>query len=128
MSERNGPSASPDLIELRGLRALGICGALPEERERVQPLEVDLDVVADLSVAGRTDALDDTVNYGELAEAIERVITTERFTLLECLAERITEVLLQVDGVIEVTVAVRKLRPPVPQQLATSGVRITRGR
>lgn len=127
MSDPRGRSGAPDLIELRGLRALGICGALPEERERAQPLEVDLDVVADLSLAGRSDALDDTVNYGELAEAIDRVITTERFTLLERLAERLTEVLLAVDGVIEVTVAVRKLRPPVPQQLATSGVRITRG-
>lgn len=128
MSDPREPSGAPDLIELRGLRALGICGALPEERERVQPLEVDLDVVADLSVAGRSDALDDTVNYGDLADAVERVITTERFTLLERLAERLTEVVLAVDGVIEVTVAVRKLRPPVPQQLATSGVRITRGR
>ena len=128
MTDLRGPSGAPDLIELRGLRALGICGALPEERERAQPLEVDLDVVADLSVAGRSDALEDTVNYGELADAIDRVITTERFTLLERLAERLTEVLLAVDGVVEVTVAVRKLRPPVPQQLATSGVRITRGR
>jgi dihydroneopterin aldolase len=128
MTDPRPSSGPPDLIELRGLRALGICGALPEERVRVQPLEVDLDVVADLTTAGRTDALDDTVNYGELAEAVEAVITTERFTLLERLAERITEVVLAVDGVQAVTVAVRKLRPPVPQHLDTSGVRITRPR
>jgi dihydroneopterin aldolase len=119
-------ATAPDRIELRGLRALGICGALPEERERVQPLEVDLDVVADLATAGETDALTDTIDYGALAEAVEAVITTERFTLLERLAARVTEVVLEVDGVLEVTVAVRKLRPPVPQQLDTSGVRITR--
>src|SRR5215207_3465148 len=112
MAEPSHLSGPPDRIELRGLRALGICGALPEERERAQPLEVDLDVVANLSVAGRTDELDDTVNYGELAEAVDRIITTERFTLLERLAERLSEVLLAVDGVVEVTVAVRKLRPP----------------
>ena len=128
MSDPHPSSGSPDRIELRGLRALGICGALPEERERVQPIEVDLDVVADLTVAGQSDALDDTVNYGELAEAVEAVITTERFTLLERLAERITEVVLAVAGVEGVTVSVRKLRPPVPQQLDTSGVRITRPR
>ena len=45
-------------IELRGLRAAGICGALPEEQERAQPLEVDLDVVADLAAAGTSDALE----------------------------------------------------------------------
>jgi dihydroneopterin aldolase len=126
MADLAHPSGAPDVIELRGLRALGICGALPEEQERVQPLEVDLDVVADLALAGRTDDLGDTIDYGALAAAVEQVITTERFTLLERLAERITEVVLAVDGVLAVTVSVRKLRPPVPQQLSTSGVRITR--
>jgi 7,8-dihydroneopterin aldolase/epimerase/oxygenase len=117
-----------DLIELRGLRASGICGALPEERVRPQPIEVDLDVSADLSAAGRSDDLDDTVDYGGLAAAVERVITTERFVLLERLAQRLAEVTLADGRVTEVTVAVRKLRPPVPQQLDTSGVRITRHR
>lgn len=117
-----------DLIELRGLRASGICGALPEEQVRAQPLEVDLKVYADLAAAGRTDDLDDTVDYGSLADAVERVITTERFVLLERLAERLAEVVLADERVDAVTVAVRKLRPPVPQQLTTSGVRITRRR
>lgn len=117
-----------DLIELRGLRALGICGALPEEQVRVQPIEVDLDVEADLSLAGRTDELGDTLDYGELAAEVERVITQERFALLERLAQRLCDVVLADERVVSVTVSVRKLRPPVPQQLATSGVRITRGR
>jgi dihydroneopterin aldolase len=117
-----------DVIELRGLRALGICGALPEEQERVQPIEVDLDVEADLRAAGASDALADTVDYGALSAAVEQVITGERFTLLERLAQRICDVVLDDERVTSVTVTVRKLRPPVPQQLATSGVRITRVR
>ena len=44
---------SVDLIELRGLQVIGICGALPEERDRAQPLEIDLDVEADLGAVGR---------------------------------------------------------------------------
>lgn len=117
-----------DEIQLRGLVASGYCGALPEEQERMQPLEVDLDVALDLGPAGQSDALDDTVDYGVLCAMVERIITTERFTLLERLASRIAEVALADDRVESVTVAVRKLRPPVPQQLTTSGVRITRTR
>jgi dihydroneopterin aldolase len=117
-----------DQIELRGLVAMGYCGALPEEQEKVQPLEVDLDVALDLGVAGASDALDDTVDYGVLCAMVERIITTERFTLLERLATRIAEVALADERVGSVTVSVRKLEPPVPQQLATSGVRITRSR
>ena len=120
--------ASTDIIELRGLRAAGICGALPEGQERAQPLEVDLDVVTDLAAAGSSDALDDTVDYGALAQAVHDVLTTERFVLLERLATRLTEVVLDDPRVAQVTVAVRKLRPPVPQLLDTSGVRITRAR
>ncbi len=117
-----------DVIELRGLRALGICGALPEERVRVQPLEVDLDVVADLAPAGASDDLVDTLDYGLIAEQVERVIVDEKFVLLERLAARLAEVVLGDSRVESVTVSVRKLRPPVPQQLDTSGVRITRSR
>jgi len=116
-----------DRIELRGLRASGICGALPEEQERAQPLELDLDVHTDLAPAGRSDALVDTVDYGALCRAVEHVVTTERFTLLERLATRVAEVVLDQDPRVEgVTVSVRKLRPPVPQQLETSGVHIER--
>jgi len=117
-----------DRIELRGLVASGRCGVLPEELARAQPIEVDLDVIVDLAPPGRSDQLDDTVEYGAICSVVERVITTERFALLEALAERIAEVVLRDDAVLAVEVAVRKLRPPVAQQLATSGVRITRSR
>lgn len=119
----------PDQIELRALRSTGICGALPEEQERAQPLEVDLDVTADLAAAGASDALSDTVDYGVLCRVVDEVITGERFTLLERLATRLAEAVLAQDRrIVSVTVAVRKLRPPVPQQLSTSGVRIIRSR
>ena len=115
-----------DLIELRGLMALGVCGVLPEEQERAQPLEVDVDIEADLRAAGDSDDLDDTIDYGAVCELVERVITTERFKLLERLAARIAELILSDDRALGVTVSVRKLRPPVTQILDTSGVRITR--
>lgn len=118
----------PDRIELRGLQAVGICGALPEERERPQPLELDLDVVVDLGPAGRSDDLDDTVDYGALAQAAVAIVEEGEPVLLEALAETVATALLSNSRVEEVTVAVRKLRPPVPVALATSGVRITRRR
>lgn len=127
MSADAGPVGSPDLIELRGLRLVGICGALPEERERAQPLEVDLDVEVDVSVAGRTDVLTDTVDYGGLCDAVAGVVAAGEPQLLEHLATTISTAVLAVDQrIAAVTVGVRKLRPPVPHDLATSGVRIRR--
>jgi dihydroneopterin aldolase len=117
-----------DRIELRGLVASGFCGALPEEQQRPQPLQVDIDLHLDLAAASKSDALDDTVDYGALCANVERVIVTERFTLLERLAERVAEVSLSDDRANAVSVTVRKLRPPVPQQLATAGVHLERAR
>jgi FolB domain-containing protein len=120
--------ADADRIELRRLVASGYCGVLPEEQQRPQPLEIDLDIHADLGPAGASDQVDDTVDYGAVCDLVERVVRTERFGLLERLAARLAEVVLGDPRVGSVTVAVRKLRPPVPHLLDTAGVRITRGR
>jgi len=127
MAERGTARSGADRIELKGLRVVGTHGALPEERDRAQPFEVDLLLVADLSAAAASDRLADTVDYGAVARAAVRVATEERFTLLEALAERIAQEVGRTQALVtSVTVAVRKLRPPVPVELATAGVRITR--
>jgi 7,8-dihydroneopterin aldolase/epimerase/oxygenase len=118
-----------DLIQLRGLRVVGVHGVLPEERERAQPFEVDLDIETDLSSAGASDHLDDTLDYGALTAIAERVVAEESYGLLERVAARVAEALLDADErVASVTVTVWKLRPPVPMQLDRAGVRITRRR
>jgi len=121
--------AGDDVIELRGLRLAGIVGVLPHEQAQAQPLELDVDLHLDLAPAGRSDALTDTADYGALCEVAERVVTTTSYALLEALAEHLATDLLEADDrIATVTVSVRKLRPPVAQQLDTSGVRITRTR
>jgi dihydroneopterin aldolase len=118
-----------DVIELRGLRLAGVVGVLAHEQAQAQPLELDLDISLDLGAAGASDDLADTVDYGALCAEAERVVTTTSYALLEALAEHLASALLAADARIDtVTVSVRKLRPPVAQQLDTSGVRITRGR
>jgi dihydroneopterin aldolase len=120
---------SSDLIELRGLHLVGIVGVLPHEQAHAQPLELDLDIALDLAAAGTSDDLADTVDYGALCDVAEEVVTTTSYALLEALAEHVASAVLAADTRIDaVTVSVRKLRPPVTQQLSTSGVRITRGR
>jgi dihydroneopterin aldolase len=117
-----------DAIVLRGLRALGHCGASAEERDRAQPIEIDLEACVDLAPAGRTDDVAETVDYAVMCSKVEQVVRTERFALLEGLATRVAEVAMADGRVRAVTVTVRKLRPPVPQHLASAGVRLTRVR
>ena len=102
-----------DRIVVAGIRELGTHGVLPEEQTRPQPFEVDVELTVDVTSAGATDALDDTVDYSAVAEAISRVVTSERYALLERLATRIAEVCRVDQRVTGVRVTVRKLHPPV---------------
>ncbi len=123
------PDGRPlDRIELRGLRALGICGALAHEQQQSQPFEIDLTVFTDLAPAGQSDALVDTVDYGDLAVVVEAIVSEGRFVLVEAMANAIATAALAHDLVEAVTVSVRKLRPPVPIDLDTTGVTISRSR
>jgi 7,8-dihydroneopterin aldolase/epimerase/oxygenase len=118
-----------DRIELRGLRVLARVGVLPQEKASDQPLELDLDLVVDLSAAGASDALADTVDYGAVCDAAVAAVRAGHVELLERLAAAVVESVLAADARIAgVELAVRKLRPPVPHDLASSGVRIVRSR
>jgi dihydroneopterin aldolase len=111
-------------ILISGLRELGVHGVLPEEQARPQPFEVDVELTADLTTAGASDSLDDTVDYAAVAEAVSRVVRTERYQLLERLATRIAEVCRVDERVTAVTVTVRKLHPVVRAMVDHVAVRI----
>lgn len=108
---------------------VGVHGALPEEQDRAQPFEVDVDLVLDLTAPGLTDDLADTVDYGAVVAIAAGVVERERHRLLERVAARIADDVLAADGrIAEVDVTVRKLRPPVPVDLTSAAVAISRAR
>jgi len=115
-----------DRILVSGLRELGVHGVLPEEQVRPQPFEVDLELLVDVTAAGRSDALDDTVDYSAVCEAVSRVVSSEQYRLLERLATRIAEVCCADPRVVGVVVEVRKLHPPVRAMLDYVAVRVER--
>lgn len=117
------------ILELRGLRTVVSIGVLPEERERPQPVEIDIDAEIDDESAAVSDALADAVDYGAVVAAVERDLASGHVDLLERAAGRVADAVLGLDGrIAAVEVVVRKLRPPVPADLATAGVRIRRTR
>jgi dihydroneopterin aldolase len=120
--------AEGDRIELRGLRVVGTHGVLPEEKSRAQPFEIDLDLWVDLALAAGSDRLADTVDYaGVVAGVVALVAGPTSYELLEALAGAIADTTLASDlRITAVTVALRKLQPPLPADIASVGVRLTR--
>ena len=115
-----------DVIELRELRVSAVVGVLSEERDRAQPLAFDLDIERPMEEAAMNDDLAETTNYAEVLRLTAAVARDGRFLLLETLAYRVAREILAFDPAIaSVTVAVRKLHPPVAEDVATVGVRCT---
>jgi dihydroneopterin aldolase len=113
------------VIQLRGLRHLCICGALDFEQGVRQPYEFDVDIQAGDLGAVHTDELDETIDYGGVLDRIARVVRDESFQLFERMGQRVAEAILEDERIDSVTIEVRKLRPPVEHDLASSGMRLT---
>jgi len=117
-----------DQIEIRGLVVTTLVGVLAHEREIAQPIQIDLDLHVDLRDAGHSDDLQDTANYGDVVERVASLVRESKDRLMERLADRICELVLATAHVESVEVTVTKLRPPIPEQLVSTAVRLHRRR
>ncbi len=115
-----------DVIELRELRVSAIVGVLAEERTRAQPLVFDLELERAFEVAAINDDIAETTNYADVLTLTSRTATEGHYLLLETLAYRVAyEILAFDEEITSVTVAVRKVRPPVIEDVSSVGVRCT---
>jgi dihydroneopterin aldolase len=125
----NVPPRGRDRIEIRALRIMATHGVLPDERERAQPFELDLDLWLDTTAAGANDRLADTVDYGLVVERVAALVRETSFLLLEALADAVARAVTELDPRVQrVAVAVRKLEPPIAEDIGSVGVRVVRGR
>lgn len=116
-----------DCLRVLDLRLHGHHGVTDAEQADGGPYAVDVEARLDLAPAGRSDALTDTLDYGEICQVVEQV-NRARFRLIEAFAERVAQAVLALPGAEEVTVRVRKLQPPLPQTVGCVEVEIVRGR
>lgn len=102
------------LIRLTGLEVFAFHGVLASEKEHGQRFLVDLELALDLSTAGATDQLEDTIDYGALARAVHDRVATERWDLLERVAHRVAELVMEIPKVEQVAVTIHKPEAPIP--------------
>ena len=118
-----------DTITLTGITAQGFHGVFEEERRNGQPFVVDVVLHADLRPAGISDDLTKTAHYGELAEQVAAIISGEPLNLIEALAERIAQAVLDgFAGVSAVEVTVHKPQAPITVPFGDVAVTIHRDR
>jgi dihydroneopterin aldolase len=116
-----------DRIELEGMVFRGRHGVRPAERAEPQEFKVDVKVDADLLASGRSDKVEDTVDYRRIYAIVKSVIEGESVKLIESLAQRIADQVLELDRVTTVSVRVAK-RPQSMRPIDAAAVEITRTR
>lgn len=128
MTGERRPLTGSDRILLAGVEATGHHGVLAVEKTDGQPFVVDVVMELDLSRAGRSDALDDTVSYADIAVEVMTRITGPSFDLIERLAEVIASDVLDRPLVDAVEVTVHKPQAPVGQPFTDVAVHVRRER
>lgn len=117
-----------DRIEIRGLRVRGRHGVLEQERRHGQPFLIDVTLERSLDGPSRSDRLDDTVDYGRLAERMADAVSTTRFDLIEALAGHLADLALADGSVAAVEIRVAKPEAPVSVELDEVAVVLRRER
>ena len=116
-----------DRIQLEGMSFEGRHGVRPAERERPQEFKVDIEIDCDLSQPGTSDRIEDSVDYRRVRAIAKEVVEGESQNLIETLAARIAERVLQLPRVAGVSVRVAK-RPESMQPIGAAAVSFNRTR
>jgi dihydroneopterin aldolase len=117
-----------DKILLRGLEFFGRHGCLEAERVLGQKFVVDVEVAVNLSRAGNSDSLADTLDYVRVFEIAREEIEGEPRNLLEAVATRIAQRVLEDERAQSIRVRIAKPHVALPATLRFLGVEIVRTR
>ena len=118
-----------DKIVLEGMIFYGFHGASSAEQEVGQRFVVDLEVEFDLSAAGVSDDIADTIHYTTLFKLVKEILEGPSRKLLENIAETLAQRVLSEYPVDAVRVRVKKPEAPIKGSvLSYAGVDIIRRR
>lgn len=82
-----------DTIFIREFRVEAWVGIYEWEVQRAQTLELDIEIGIPDAKVGQSDAIGDTVHYGQVVERVVAELKERRFNLLEALAEHVCGVI-----------------------------------
>lgn len=115
-----------DQVFIKDLLVRGIIGVNDWEREKPQDILINIAISADLSAAGESDDISDSVNYKTIAKKAQAQAETAKRLTVEALAADIAKICLEVPGVQKVRVKVEK--PNAVRFARSVGVEVERSR
>mgnify|MGYP001291158949 CR=1 FL=1 len=118
-----------DTLRIHEITATGYHGVFAHERENGQRFSASVTLGFSQSAVGRSDALEDTVDYAQVVTEVLGVLTGPPLNTIEAIAARIAETVLRDHARVEfVEVAVTKPEPPVEAEFGGVTATIRRER
>jgi len=115
-----------DTIRIEQLELDCLIGVNPWERLTKQRITIDISMDVDLSAAGESDSIRDTVDYRVVTKAVAAEVNASSYKLIEALAARVAEICMANERVSAVEVTLRK--PGAIRNATAAGVTIRRSR
>lgn len=118
-----------DRIVIENLQVHANHGVFPEENALGQRFVISAVLHADLRVAGRSDELEDSIDYGAACRLIDEHARSHTYKLLERLAQALVDELFEAFPALErIELTVKKPWAPIGLPLDYAGVSIDRSR
>ena len=114
-----------DIVFIRELKVDTVVGIYDWERRIRQNVVLDLDMAADIARAAKSDRIEDTLDYKAVAKRVIQYVSGAEFKLVETLAEKVAELVMQEFKVRWVKVTLNK--PGAVSGSKSVGVVIERG-
>ena len=99
-----------DIIFIRELKVTTLIGIYEREKYMPQTLQLDLEIELPNSRACHSDDINDALDYANVAQHIQTVLSEGHFSLLETLAEHIAQIIIKDFDAPWVKVSVAKLQ------------------
>ena len=115
-----------DTVKIERLELDCIIGINPWERLTKQQITVDIELDTDLTAAGKSDSIEDTINYRTIAKTVTTEVEKSDYGLVESIGAKIADICLEDDRVFSVRVTVRK--PGAVRKASAVGIVIRRNR
>lgn len=115
-----------DILRLNNIKLHAYHGCLPQERLVGNDYEIDVILRVDLKKAGNSDNLNDTINYAQVYQIVEKCMQ-HPVNLIEHVAEKMAqEIGKQFPQIDSLDIHLRKLNPPVEGNIQSAEVMISR--
>lgn len=112
-------------ITIDGLKVYAYHGVLPIERSVGNMFEISIDLCYDALTAMKSDNIDTALNYASVVSLVTQVMAIPEHLLEHVCFKIATKISYKFSEVTEGTVTIKKLKPPIPEQMDSVGFTLT---